>query len=455
MALDQQANWTISMAENLQAVRSKTYIGKVPVRSVHIPERPKVRDTEKREYDTPPVYLPDEIILEILSYVTRAAESQQTLYSCCLLSHQWYSAAIPLLYARPQLYGKNYDPFVRAVCPSINRHVRKSPLSGLVKVLNMSGLVHHGSKSMTARLLGRTNVNLEEFVAPQASFAINCYAPLSKCHKLRLLDLALVSESAPLQTMFNTVKSLQNLVVLRLPRSGFGADVDPSSIIWPPRLETLYLSGGIDANFLYGIVTFPPTLRDFILEHCPMAKAHAVRQLLSTLSQARLSIKYLRVAHMTRLNASSLDPVLVLFPELERLSVSVDYITPAIFNPDFQDLGFATPGAADFTNHALRVLELTNSGNPGVEDKFSPIDIIIAMDEGNLPNLRQVRVAKSLGWQAAGADMEGEIEALSEQLQGLAKKDYEERKGVYEGMTSEEYAEADWERGSGVWMIDG
>lgn len=455
MALDQQANWTVAMADNLKAVMTKTYIGRVPVRTLHVPERPKVRDTGRTAYTTDPVYLPDEIILEILSYVTPTAEKQQTLYSCCLLSHQWYNAAVPYLYERPHLYGKNFDPFVRAVCPSINLHVRKSPLSGLVKVLNMGGLVHHGSKSLTARLLGRTKENLEEFVAPQASFAINCYPALSKCHKLRLLDLALVSESTPLQTMFNTVKSLQNLSVLRLPRSsGFGADVEPHSIVWPPRLETLYLSGGIDAHFLYGIVDFPTTLHDLILEHCPMAKAHAVKQLFSTISQAALPIKYLRIAHMPRLNSSSLDPVLVLFPQLERLSVSVDYITPAIFNPEFQELGFAGP-ETDMSNHALRVLELTNSGNPGVEDKFSPIDVIIAMDEGSLPNLRQVRVAKSLGWQAAGADMEGEIEALSEQLQARAKKDLEERKGVYEGLGEEELKNVDCERDSGVWMIDG
>ena len=35
----------------------------------------------------------------------------------------------------------------------------------------MSSLVHNGSKSLTARLLGRVKTRLEEFVAPQASFA--------------------------------------------------------------------------------------------------------------------------------------------------------------------------------------------------------------------------------------------------------------------------------------------
>ncbi|GAB7351789.1 hypothetical protein MBLNU459_g2363t1 [Dothideomycetes sp. NU459] len=453
MALDQRSNWTASMADNLQAVRRKTYIGRVPVRSIHVPERPKVRDTETREYATAPVYLPDEIILQILAYVAAADEKQQTLYSCCLLSHQWYTAAVPFLYERPRLYGKNFDPFVRVICPSVNLHVKKSPLSGLIRVLNMAGLVHHGGKSMTARLLGRTKESLEEFVAPQASFGIGCHAALSKCHRLRLLDLALVSESTPLQIMFNTVKSLENLTVLRLPRSsGFGADFDPGAIVWPPRLETLYLSGGIDAHFLYGIVHFPPTLHELYLEHCPMAKTQAVRQLLASISHANVPLTKLRVAHMPRLGASSIDPVLVLFPRLEHLSVSVDYITPAIFNPAFHDLGLPV---TDLSDHALRVLEITNSGNPGVEDKFSPLDIIIAIDEGSLPNLRQVRVATSLGWQSVSSGMEGEIESLTELLQSMAKRDYDERRGIYADMSNEEWKRADWEKGSGVWLFDG
>jgi len=41
----------------------------------------------------------------------------------------------------------------------------------LVRVLDMSMLVHNGSRSLTARILGRLKGSLEYFVAPQASFA--------------------------------------------------------------------------------------------------------------------------------------------------------------------------------------------------------------------------------------------------------------------------------------------
>ena len=67
--------------------------------------------------------------------------------------------------------GKNYNAFVQAICPSVNAHVRRNGLAELVRRLDMSNLVHNGSKSLTARLLGRVKTGLEVFVAPQASFA--------------------------------------------------------------------------------------------------------------------------------------------------------------------------------------------------------------------------------------------------------------------------------------------
>lgn len=457
MALDAQLNWNTSMAQSLTAIKSRTISGGMPRRTYKVLDPPKQygRTTEDTEshFSRPPVYLPDELILEILNYVSGEEDSQQTLWACCLLSRQWYNAAVPLLYARPMVKGKSFDPFTRAICPSINLHIRKSPLSGLVKTLNMSHLIHHGSKSLTARLLGRTKESLEEFVAPQASFAINCYPALSKCTKLRLLDLSLVSESAPLKTLFNTVKSLVNLETLRLPRSsGFGnSDLDPDSICWPPRLRCLFLSGGIDAHFLYGIVNFPATLEELTIEHCPQAKGHAVRQLLTTLSQARVPIKYLKIANMPRFGINTLDLVLAFFPALETLSVSIDYITPAILNPEFQEY-IAIIQEPDFSTHALRTLELTNSGNPGDLDKFSPIDVIIAIEEGSFPLLRSLKVAKSLEWGIG--ETRQEMDALDEQLLELEQRDWEERRGDYAEMSTEQWKATDYKKRAGVWIFE-
>ncbi|TKA62667.1 hypothetical protein B0A55_10061 [Friedmanniomyces simplex] len=439
MALDQQRNWDISMAENLQQTLHKNDTSR---RSQEDDGTIQTTTDTAPSWTAPPTYLPDEILLQILSHLattTSPSTAQLTLASCCLLSHQWYAAALPLLYAHPRLYGQNFDPFVRAICPSINLHVRASPLAKLVKSLNMASMVHQVSRTSTARLLGRTKEGLEEFVAPQASFAINCLPALGKCVRLRSLDLSLVSESPPLPDLFRTLERLGELRTLRLPRSaGFGVHHKATCLVWPPRLEELSLSGGIDAHFLHGVVAFPQTLRGLTIEHCPLAKGFALVHLLRTAVRPLRNLESLKIRYMPRLSSRALDDVLFLLPQLRKLSVSVDYITPAIFDEGHYSHLAKEPlntfvhtpsavldeeeaeGPPSLQYHALHTLELTSSGNTGIEDKISPIDILIAMDEGCMPNLRRVRVAKSLHWHsnASGADAEALGDALREKWEG-------------------------------------
>ncbi|KAH0400075.1 hypothetical protein KCU89_g5558, partial [Aureobasidium melanogenum] len=153
---------------------------------------------------------------------------------------------------------------------------------------------------------------------------------------------------------------------------------------------------------------------------------------------------------LPRLGISSLDPVLGLFPDLEELSVSVDYITPAIFNPDFQE--WHSHDTPNFTDHKLRMLTFTNSGNPGVDDKFSPIDVLLTLDEGSFPNLRQVKIAKSLGWDRG--ETRDETEALIDRLVELGTRDYENKTGVYANMSTYQWKNANWKDWAGVWIID-
>lgn len=421
------------MAENLEKVvrnsREKTPKNQTRNTETHPPLPPKV-------WTTPPIHLPDEILVQILDYVSSSYYSQITLASCCRLSHQWFTAAVPYLYRHPNLYGNKFDPFIRAICPSINLHVRKSPLASLVKVLDMSGLVHQGSKSVTARLLGRTKNSLEEFVAPQASFGSNCLPALAKAPNLRRLDLSLVSESPPLLELFKATSHLEKLKTLRLPRSaGFSVKVDPSQVFWPPNLENLCLSGGIDNHFLHGVVELPISLRGLTVEHCPMLHGSDIVHFLNNAVRPLPNVEVLKLASLPRLTESSLDCILSVLPGLTKLSISVDYITPTFFdlaeNLEYKEYyaGNIAP-RHDFTRHEwregqfsqLRTLELTNSGNPGVEDKISPIDILIAIDEGQLPNLRQIRVAKSLLWHSGSTAVD--LDALSDALKesAIAKK---------------------------------
>ena len=411
------------------------------------------------------VHLPDEIIIQILSYVAHFpyAIAKRTLTSACFLSRSWYDSAVPLLYERPSLYGRNFDPFVRTICPSKNAHVIHSPLAKLVKALDLSRLVHEGSKSTTARLIGRTKGQLEEFVAPMATFSPHCFPALSKCTQLRILDLSLVAEQPPLPDLFKTISHLDNLHTLRLPRSsGFGVHHKPSSFTWPPNLHELCLSGGIDAHFLHGIVSFPPTLRHLAIENCPSAKTHAVTHLLRKIVRPLPNLESLRIAHMPRISRYALDNVLLFLPQLKSLSVSTDYVSDAVFDPahyHHADVYDEDPPLINTQGQVvlgpnLRSFELTASGSSHMlEDKLTPIDITNAIVDNTLPKLRQVRVARELGWDGPG--FRDDLEGLVGVLQDATREDWAKCELVSEITKSDTHSNEGWKDNAGVWIVDG
>jgi hypothetical protein len=157
-----------------------------------------------------------------------------------------HNLSVSKLYAEPHLYGKNFDPFVRTVCPSLNAHIRKSDLAFLVRTLDMSKLAYQGSRSTTARLLGRTKNGLLKFVAPQANWGVNCLAALSRCTKLQSLDFSLISEAMSYCELARTIVKMTDLRVLRFPRSATKYyEQAPSNfrMAWPEKLHDLTLSG--------------------------------------------------------------------------------------------------------------------------------------------------------------------------------------------------------------------
>jgi hypothetical protein len=129
--------------------------------------------------------LPLEIIMLIISFIPVDPQSQSQLYALALVSRSWYSVAVTRLYHSPSVQGRRFEQFVRTVCPSINALIKKNGLGELIVRLDLSQLVHEASKSVTARLLGRVKASLEEFVAPQASFAYTLFGSKS-LHQGRL-----------------------------------------------------------------------------------------------------------------------------------------------------------------------------------------------------------------------------------------------------------------------------
>lgn len=122
-------------------------------------------------------FLPTEIVHQILCSIENEVDDndvnlrQSTLYSCCLVSRQWYSEAVSMLYEEPFIDGSRFQPFAATVCPPLGTRLPKYKLASLVHKLDMGGLVHQSSNSVTARLLGRVKKNLEEFTAPMFSFS--------------------------------------------------------------------------------------------------------------------------------------------------------------------------------------------------------------------------------------------------------------------------------------------
>jgi hypothetical protein len=253
----------------------------------------------------------------------------------------------------------------------------------------MSELVHNSSKSLTARLLGRLKGNVEEFVAPQSSFAINSFAALSKCVRLRTLDLRLISASISNQQLFQTLLPLQNLEVLFFPRSSSLADQlrkGDAVYAWPPRLRALHLAGGVDDYFLgRHLVLAPRSLEQLSIQHCAQIYAPT---LLETLAAVGPQLKHLTIRHpMTKLQVGALDHILLLCPSLVSLRISADYISNGLFE--------LIP-----TGHPLQVLHLDCSAQAGADVGVDAGVICQAVDEGRLGNLRSVGVSARLAWDA-------------------------------------------------------
>ncbi|KAF2805284.1 uncharacterized protein BDZ99DRAFT_524994 [Mytilinidion resinicola] len=376
-------------------------------------------------------YLPDEILLEILSHLPQTPTGQADINSFCLVSRQWYDVGITRLYERPHLIGSGYLCFVRTICPSILPHIRKSELASLVKTLNLRHIVHQGSKSITARLLARTKASLEEFVAPQASFAVNCWASLSKCTQLRYLDLSLVSEAISYQALARTVRSLHELTDLFLPRCSADYQDAALSMTWPPKLRHLQLSGGIHGKFMQDLnkqpENFPPTLTQLNVSHAPKVCAADLLELLGNLSTP---LTKLEIVNLPQLREGSLNEVLNICPNLVELVFAIDYI----------DFGFAAnlpqskaAGGPDLwmKSHPLQRLKILTSGghHPESDFYFTPADLWDYVDKRWLGRLRYVVVADSTAWNEG--EWAQEMQSLFDALVNLDKENFIHKRWHY------------------------
>ncbi|KAL2816790.1 hypothetical protein BDW59DRAFT_136215 [Aspergillus cavernicola] len=331
-----------------------------------------------------PIYLPTEIVVQIVAVVAADEFARQpTLYACCLVSRQWYSCAIALLYEKPQIdTGFGFTKFTKMISPPIGARKSKWNLGALVHKLDLSSLVHHSSPSLTARLLGRVKDNLEIFYAPRASFALNSLPALSKCSKLHFLDLSLVATPIPFRDLKKSISNLQNLQALRLPQSTSITNSESNSfeIPWPPHLRRVQFSGYFTAAVMHSF-PWPPSLTSLALKNCSDLSLSNLSSLMCSPDLSR-TLKRLTISGQNRyLSPECINAILAFIPALSFLSIPGDMVDDTFF---------------DLLCHmSIPTLEVLEFGYPGVDSAvyFTTEGLLGALEYG-LPNLRAAGFAE-------------------------------------------------------------
>ncbi|MCJ1474560.1 hypothetical protein MMC13_003219 [Lambiella insularis] len=372
-----------------------------------------------------------DVLVLVADEVARLPERQHALYVFCLVARLWYAAAVEFLYSAPVLAGRNYLLFIRTLCPSINLHVRHSEVAPLVKALDLSRLVHEGSRTITSRLLGRVKHNLETLVAPQTSFAVNSLPALSKCHQLTRLDLSLISEALPITDLVHAVNSLRRLKTFHFPRcqalftAGYTHHFPPcprdvgcvgcssSAAIfpsWSSSLEAVYMPCDIKSNFLTMFAGMPPTMTSLIIEDGSRYNIFPMDDILWHIGPQilRLQLRFV----LPKSGFSHAETRRPRFPSMRHLDCLGDHLMMGFFHYHL-DTDDAIP---------LQSLTIHSSGGPVANLTCGIVFDKVA--DGNLKNLRKLRLDKDLGW-ALSKEGRKEAEELSEYLQVLKREDVE------------------------------
>ncbi|KAJ5156076.1 hypothetical protein N7492_008879 [Penicillium capsulatum] len=241
------------------------------------------------------MHLPTEILVDIANalYMTRESTEprmeflrQQDMYNFCLVSRQWYRAGIACLYRQPQLFGGNrFALFAGTICPPSRKKKPTLELGSMVESLWLDKLVHHSSNSVTARLLSRTHKSLVEFVAPRVSFSsvglltifkaktnvvhrLNGLTALSKCRKLRFLNLSLVdSRSISFPSLKKAISNLSSLKGLHLPKRIPPTKTHWSDGEWPTSLTSIRIGGRLNSDVMRRF-EWPFFLEELTLSQC-------------------------------------------------------------------------------------------------------------------------------------------------------------------------------------------
>lgn len=344
--------------------------------------------------------LPVEIIVRILAILNLRGKLKPKFLRVCKL---FYAIALPMLYYRPHIKATNFFAFMDTI--SNNKTIGNN-----IHLLDLSYVIQSGKNAFVAKLLKRSSKSLEEFISPQTSFGFGPLMAIKSCQQLKVLDLRLVSETVNLKELFASLKNLSHLQHLSFPRSSIEMENfdDIESVQWPPNLSFLRLSGGISDEFLLR-TSIPSTIKMLEFAHCPLINDSAFHHILGRHGSNLTSLKV--QFPMPGLKSNSMDYVFTYCPNLISLEIAVDYASNTIF--DEENLPFMPHP------RPLRSMYINSSGMLGTSNKLEPIDLAIAMNEGRLPELKNLNVTAKLGWDPKSDYVNFIVEELDERLGGL------------------------------------
>ncbi|KAJ5212165.1 uncharacterized protein N7498_003811 [Penicillium cinerascens] len=211
--------------------------------------------------------LPFEIILIIAEHLWSITERdengdglmarQRRMTNFCLVSHEWYTAGIALLYLCPELRAANsLDRFVDTVTQSGDANHLNIDFGSMIHVLKMGHLDHDIPDMLLERLLSRLQSNLISFEAPPTPFGIEGLTTLSMCKNVEQLDLTLLTDKHRTEDCFTfpdlkqAISGLPNLVTVSLPLKMAIVDTDDSIGDWPASLRSIKIGGTLDPQVM-------------------------------------------------------------------------------------------------------------------------------------------------------------------------------------------------------------
>lgn len=315
-----------------------------------------------------------------------------------LVCRNWYLMCIPFLYKSPQFSSRNYASFVSTIVDN-----KWKGLGENVKELDLSTILQSGKNSSISKLLRRCSPSLEQFTAPQTSFGSAPLTSLKACHKLKYLDLGLVSETVKLKELFLAIQNFTHLTHLAFPRSSVDCD-GFNEFKWPPNLQYLKLSGGITNEFLAG-THWPKSITTLEFSSCPRLDEQGLYHVLSQIGD---NLKHLYFHYpLPQLHDNSLDYVFRYCSNLISLQLMVDYCSKWAFSENMLlPLVYPRP---------LRTIYLDSSGSLGLAFKIHPDDFTIAIMESRLPCLKNISISSKLNWDVKSDDVTDLVSVFEDQ----------------------------------------